>query len=297
MPNEMPAWRLAPVPPTRAGADLGAALRTGAQAVGARDGSLLLAHALGVRREELYLRDHQSVLPPEVVRRFLRLVRLRRRGRPLAYLMGSAPFWDMDLAVAPGVLVPRPETEHLVEAVIAAVPATKAHPTIVDVGTGSGAIAIALARTLAGATVFGSDRSASALRVAAGNVRRWAPSVLLLGPGDLLEPLVRHGAKADIVVMNPPYVRTRDMAHLPRDVQHEPRHALDGGRDGLRVVRRLIACVRRGEAVRPGCQVWLEVGAGQAPAVEALVATLGGPTAVLADLAGIDRVVGGRWPG
>jgi release factor glutamine methyltransferase len=276
------------------GLDVAAALRLGARTVGARDGALLLAHALGVERAAVHLWPPATLVPAPAARRYLRLLRERRRGLSVAYITGRAAFWDVDLAVGPAVLVPRPETECLVEAVVDAVRRDGA-AAIVDVGTGSGAVAIALKRALPQVAVYATDRSPTALAVARRNVERWAPGVRLLPAGDLLEPLVRAGAQVDVVVMNPPYVRSRDLARLPREVQREPRSALDGGVDGLAVVRRLIGAVGRGQAVVPGARLWLEVGAGQAAAARALLARLGGSTGSVRDLAGIERVVYGAW--
>ncbi|MCL6594989.1 MAG: peptide chain release factor N(5)-glutamine methyltransferase [Firmicutes bacterium] len=280
----------------RAGAwDVGRALAWGREALGAREAGLLLAHVLGIERGALYALDRRTAVGPERLRRYRRLARARRRGWPLAYLTGRAAFWDMDLAVAPGVLVPRPETEILVEAVAAALRERGGEGAVVDVGTGSGAVAIALARELPRASVYATDLSSAAVRLARANARAWAPQVRVLPPGDLLAPLVRAKAVVDAVVMNPPYVRTRDLARLPRDVVREPRLALDGGPDGLGVVRRLVAAVARGEGVRPGAGVWIEVGAGEAGAARALLAALGGPTGTIRDLAGVERVVYGSW--
>ena len=274
--------------------DLLAALRLATEAVGRRDATLLLAHVLGTDRRGLLTGD-PAPLRAAAIRRLRRLVRERRRGVPLDYVVRQAAFWDMELAVGLGVLVPRPETEHLVECVRDEVAGGSGARTVADIGTGSGAVAIALARALPAVDVVATDRSSRALAMAAANAARWAPRLRILAPGDLLRPLARAGIVADVVVMNPPYVRTRDLARLAREVRREPRAALDGGPDGLSVVRRLVAAVARGEAVRPGTRIWLEVGAGQAAAVAALVGGLGGPTRVVRDLAGIERVVGGSW--
>jgi len=283
------------MPDAQAPRDLADGLRDGAAAVGPREGAILLAHALGVDRHALFAADRAVPLEPAAARRFRRLLRARRGGAPIAYLTGTAAFWDMSLAVEPGVLVPRPETERIVEEVRDAFAGASGTPLIADVGTGTGAIAIAIARALPHARVVATDRSAHALRLAARNAADWAPGVRLLPPGDLLAPVARAGVVADAVVMNPPYVATRDWRRLPRDVRREPRSALDGGPDGLGVVRRLVAAIARGEGVRPGTRVWIEVGAGQARAARALLARLGGPTEVALDLAGIERVVAGQW--
>lgn len=279
---------------TDGGRALDEALRLAADGVGRREGALLVAHVLGIDRRVL-LTGAVDAVPPVAMRRLRRLVRQRRRGLPLAYVIGRAGFWDMELAVGPAVLVPRPETEHLVECVRDEILDGLPTGTVADLGTGSGAVAIAIARVVPRVGVVASDSSATALAVARRNVERWAPRVRLFGPGDLLRPLAQAGVRADVVVMNPPYVRRRDLPRLAREVRCEPRQALDGGADGLAVVRRLVAAIGRGEAVRPGARVWLEVGAGQARAAAAIVARLGGPVRIVKDLAGVERVVGGRF--
>lgn len=279
---------------TDGGRPLAEALRLAADGVGRREGALIVAHVLGTDRRAL-LTGAVDAVPAAAMRRLRRLVRQRRRGLPLGYVIGRAGFWDMDLVVGPAVLVPRWETEHLVECVRDEILGGAPTGTVADLGTGSGAVAIAIARAVPGVEVVGSDSSAVALDVARHNVERWAPRVRLCGPGDLLRPLAQAGIRADVVVMNPPYVRRRDLPRLPREVRREPRRALDGGADGLAVVRRLVAAIGRGEAVRPGARVWLEVGAGQARAAAAVVARLGGPVRIVKDLAGVERVVGGRW--
>lgn len=274
-----------------------------------REKALLLAAVLGVTRHRLYLMPERVLSQAERLR-FARLVSRRRHGEPLAYLTGRVNFWTVTLEVTDGVLIPRPETECLVEAAVFSVAAMRAEmiqgmrptrPVIVaDIGTGSGAIALSLATEFLGtAEIHATDRSGRALAVAGRNVQSLdlAGHVTLHGPGDLLGPLVRDGICVDGLVMNPPYIRTRDMLRLSREVAREPRLALEGGPDGLSIVRRLVGAIRSSNVLRPGGFLWLEVGAGQAAQVRHLLEAAGfGEVQSRPDLAGIERVVGARWP-
>ncbi|HVW16712.1 MAG TPA: peptide chain release factor N(5)-glutamine methyltransferase [Solirubrobacteraceae bacterium] len=241
------------------------------------DAELLLAHVLGVDRAALYARPEAPVEGP-AVRAFQDLVRRRGVGRePVAYLLGARAFRRIELAVDRRVLIPRPETELVVEAVLErAAPGAR----VVDVGTGSGAIALALKDERPDLDVIGSDVSADALAVARANGERLGLDVswrqVDLVPEGLDPP-------ADVVASNPPYVRDGDEL-MPDVARHEPPLALYGGADGLDVIRRLLAA-------RPPLLV-LEVGEGQARAVAALAERAGfAGGEVLRDLAGIERVV------
>jgi release factor glutamine methyltransferase len=248
------------------------------------DAELLLAHALGVTRSELFM-EPQRLVGGAAVRVFQELVRRRSAGRePVAYLLGTKGFRHIDLSVDGRVLVPRPETELLVEVALG----LPAGARVLDVGTGSGAVALALASERPDLRVTGSDVSADALAVAAGNRERLGLDVELV-QADLLDGL---GEDWDAVLANPPYVAERDAGTLPRDVAgHEPRAALFAGDDGLEVIRRLIpqAAATRARLLA------IEVGAGQAPVVAALAADAGfADVETHRDLAGIERVVAAR---
>ncbi len=253
------------------------------------DAELLLAHVLGARRIDLYLGFERAV---EAADRARYRELLRRRGvdrLPVAYLTGEREFWSLLLRVGPEVLVPRPETETLVETVRELRPSR-----VVDVGTGCGAIACAVAAELPEAFVLAIDLAPAALRVARANAER-----LGLGPrvrvvaGDLLGPVA---GRWDVIAANLPYVPTARLAALPPEVRHEPRMALDGGPEGLDLLRRLVADAPRALA-RPGALV-LEVGEGQASEVEGLVRGAGAAgTEIRKDLAGIERVVIGCFEG
>ncbi len=245
------------------------------------DAELLLADVLGVDRARL-LTDRDLRVAGPAVRAFQELVRRRSAGRePVAYLLGRRGFRHLDLAVDPRVLVPRPETELLVEAALDLPRGAR----VVDVGTGSGAVALALKDERPDLDVVATDVSADALAVARANAARLGLEVAF-AHADLLDGVE---GPFDAVLSNPPYVAEGDP--LPPDVaRHEPRAALLAGPDGLDVLRRLVP-----QAAAAAPLVLVEVGAGQAGAVEALLRDAGlADTARVRDLAGIERVVRGR---
>lgn len=244
------------------------------------DAELLLAHVLGVGRQQLVL-DRDLVVAGSQIRAYQDLVRRRAVERtPVAYLLGTRGFRHIELAVDPRVLVPRPETEHLVEAALGLPHGAR----VADIGTGSGAVALALADERPDLRVVATDISADALAVAGGNAERLGLQVEF-AQGDLLDAV---DGPLDAVVSNPPYVE--DGAALPPDVaRHEPAGALFAGADGLDVYRRLVP-----QAAARAPFLAVEVGAGQAGVVGALMRAAGF-TGVQThrDLAGIDRVVVG----
>lgn len=248
------------------------------------DAELLVAHALGTGRAGLRM-DPGRPLDPAATRWLRDAVRRRTVDRePMAYLLGTKPFRRIELAVDPRVLIPRPETEHLVEAALGLPDGAAVH----DACTGSGAVALALKDERPDLRVSASDVSADAVAVARANAERLGLDVQIAA-GALLDAAP---AALDAIVANPPYVRDADRAALAPDIaRHEPALALFGGEDGLDVVRALIAAAA-GTRVS---FVALEIGQGQAPEVAALLAAAGfAETAVTADLAGIDRIVTGR---
>lgn len=257
------------------------------------DAEVLLAHVRGCQRILLYT-AFDEVVAEEPRGRFRELVRRRAAGEPVAYLVGSREFFSLPFAVSPAVLVPRPETEGLVVRAIDLVKDSPA-PRIVDVGTGSGAIAVALARQLPRATFVATDISAAAIEVARANAARHGVAERIdFQEGDLLEAAACAGPW-DLIVSNPPYVREDEVASLPRDVRDfEPRAALVAGPRGVEVIERLV-----GQAVeRLAPQGWLLIEAGPAVAAEVermLAATPGlaaGPT--IKDLAGLPRIFQAR---
>ncbi len=245
------------------------------------DAEVLLADVLGIDRTALFL-DPDRGLTSDEARRF-RDHATRRRGRePVAYITGRQGFRWLDLHVDPRVLVPRPETEHLVEAALALPDGAR----VVDVGTGSGAVALALKSERPDLYVVATDVSAGALDVARANAERLGLEIELR-LGDLL---AGAAGPVDAVVSNPPYVREGE--RLPPDVAaHEPHVALFAPGDGLDVVRRLVP-----EAAEAGAALLaMEIGEGQAPTAAELLRAGGFPAVeVVADYAGIDRIVVGR---
>jgi release factor glutamine methyltransferase len=237
------------------------------------DAELLLAHVLSASRASLVASPARE-LEPEEARAFMDLAARRRSREPVAYILGENGFRRLTLAVDPRVLVPRPETEFVVEAALSLPEGAR----VVDVGTGSGAIALALKDERPDLWVAATDVSADALDVARGNAERLGLDVSFVH-GDLLA-----GLSADAVVSNPPYVAAGD--RLPPDVGFEPRGALFGGEDGLDVIRRLV------KEASDVPFVALEVGAGQASEVGALME--GREVEIVRDYAGHERVVVGR---
>jgi release factor glutamine methyltransferase len=249
------------------------------------DAELLLAHALGVDRAALVM-DPERPVEGAAVRAFQDAVRRRSAERePVAYITGVKGFRHIDLHVDRRVLIPRPETELLVEVALALPPGARMH----DVGTGSGAVALALKHERPDLVVSASDASEDALAVAAANAERLGLDVEL-AQADLLDGI--DGAALDAIVSNPPYVADGDRSLLaPEILRHEPAAALFAGPDGLDVIRRLVSQA----ALTAARLLALEVSEGQAPAVSEMLAKAGfDDVETRADLAGIERVVAGR---
>ena len=253
------------------------------------DAELLLMHQL--RKQRAWLIAHpRKELSAEAQDQYEALVRRRLAGEPIQYIIGECEFYSLPFRVTPDVLIPRPETEHLVEKVSELVPLFR-KPRIVDVGTGSGAIAIALAHDWSPpAELTAMDISEAALEVARWNAKRigFADRIRFL-EGDLLAPVV--GERFDIVVSNPPYVPDTDRALIAVEVrEYEPALALFAGEDGLDVYRRLIPAALA--ALVPGGYIALEIGFSQADAVKSLLSEAGFANVEFApDLQGIPRVV------
>jgi release factor glutamine methyltransferase len=249
------------------------------------DAEVLLAHVLGVGRERLLI-DRELLVAGGAVREFQNAVRRRAVERePVAYIVGRRGFRDIELAVDPRALIPRPESELLVECALS----LPAGVSVLDVGTGSGAIALALKQERPDLQLTGSDLSDEALKLAQVNALALGLEVSFVR-ADLLAGLPDE---FDAVLANLPYVAERERATLaPEIVRHEPPGALFAGPDGLLQIRALLASL----AERPRvCMVALELGAGQAPAVAELARAAGfGAVTVRRDLAGIERVVVGE---
>lgn len=263
---------------------------TDAGIVGARlEAQVLLAHALGCTRMQLYT-GFDRPLGEEELASARGLIKRRLGGEPLAYLVGEQEFWSRSFEVSPDVLIPRSDTETVVQAVLDRLGADKARPRRgLDLCTGSGILAITLARELPGLTMLATDVSAAAAAVASRNVARHQVGERVeVRVGDLWAPV--GDEVFDLIVSNPPYIRAAELAGLDREVQREPRLALDGGADGLGFYRRIVA----GLAARlaPGGWIAVEHGHDQGPAVAALLDASGvtAPATTIADLARRPRV-------
>lgn len=250
------------------------------------DAELLLRHVTGWDAAVLIVRSNEA-LDASVAQRFDALVAERARRRPLQHLTGVAHFWRHEFRVTPDVLIPRPETEHLVEAALEWMKPI-ARPVVADVGTGSGCIAISLALDRPDARVHAIDLSPAALAVAGDNAARLGAAVEL-HQGDLLAPV--SGRTFDVVVSNPPYVAPEEVAALAPEVRdHDPRLALVPPGDRSSVYRRLAA--EAFGALRPGGALLLEIGQGMEAEVAALLADAGFRVErVVPDLQSIPRVV------
>ena len=245
---------------------------------------LLLRHTLAIGRVQLFL-DLDCELNLDQEKAFLSLIRRRLNGEPSAYITRHREFYGLDFYIEPHVFIPRPESELLVEK---ALNLAQHHPpsTIAEIGTGCGAIAIALALNLPQAKVYATDISASTIKVALINCQKHgvANRVHLL-MGDMLQPIPEP---VDLIVANLPYVKKRELSCA---VNLGPRVALNGGTDGLQKIRQL--CQQLGDKLRPGGCLLLEIGQGQARAVTTLLRNLfpKAEVEVSPDLSGIDRVV------
>jgi release factor glutamine methyltransferase len=256
------------------------------------DAELLVRHVLGWDRAALLTRTHDP-LPPLATAEIYRLVEARAARRPLQHLTGHQAFWRHDFFVTGDVLIPRPETELLVEAALQVLARVQS-PVVADVGTGSGCIALSLAAERPDAEVHAIDVSPAALRVARENARRLGLPAVQFHEADLLSPWSGHGAAFHLVASNPPYVPSSDVDHLAPEVRdHEPRQALVPPGSTLSVYERLAPAAA--STLFPGGFLVLEVGAGQADAVSAIVARASlHVTRVISDLQGIPRTIVAR---
>lgn len=255
------------------------------------DAEVLLAHVTGLDRTGLY-RHWERPLSRREEACFKELVDRRCTGEPVAYLTGCKEFMGLDFLVNNAVLIPRPDTELLVETALQILPEK---PVVIEVGTGSGAIAVSLAYYRPKAVVHAIDCSAAALEMAGLNAaRHGVADRIIFYEGDLLEPLAhcRPGqiGEADLIAANLPYIPEKDLPGLPREVRlFEPALALAGGPDGLALYRRLIPAAAL--YLKPGGSLLLEIGSAQGAAALALFDSGRWEAAVLKDLAGLDRLV------
>ena len=250
------------------------------------DAQLLLSHVLGRSRSWLLAHDDVS-LDATQEQHLSQLLARRTRGEPLAYLVGEKEFHGLTLHVSPAVLVPRPDTETLVDWALELLRA-RSHPQVLDMGTGSGAIALALKHALPHARVSALDASAEALAVARSNAERLQLDIELL-QSDWWQGV--DGRRFDLIVSNPPYIAEGD-THLAA-LQHEPVQALTSGKEGLDALRQIIAGAP--QQLNAGAWLLLEHGHDQAPAVASLLAAAGfGEVTTRPDLSGTPRCTGGR---
>jgi len=248
--------------------------------------------SIGWSREDLHRRSGDE-LEDLQAERFQGLVSRRLRAEPVAYMTGTQEFWSLDFRVTPDVLIPRPETEHLVEAVLDFLASRPGPSRILEIGTGSGAVAVSLAKEDPRAEIWATDVSAPALDVARDNAaRHGVEGKIRWLRGDLFAPVQGFSGWFDVLVSNPPYVPSGEMGGLPRDVRDwEPALALDGGADGMDFYRRL---ARDGvRHLRQGGLLAVEAGAEQSRGVSRLFQARDGlhRLRVRRDYAGLPRVV------
>jgi release factor glutamine methyltransferase len=255
-----------------------------------------LAFILKTTREKLMLMDTEA-LDSVAAAGFEQALERRIAGECVAYILGTREFWGLDFAVTPDVLVPRPDTEILVEAALAALAQLGPSPTLLDLCTGSGAVAIALKHELPSLKVYATDISPKALAIARKNAER-----LLAGngadppcflEGNLFAPV--PPIRFDLIAANPPYVPSADIPLLPREVRLEPPLALDGGEDGLDLIRRIVEDAPA--FLRSGGRLIMEADPRQMPAIALILEKKGYRDIRLRqDLSGLDRAIEGALP-
>ena len=254
------------------------------------EAELLLARALGMSRPPLLARADERVLDCDATDRYEALLTRRSLGEPIAYLLGEKEFWSLELAVTPDVLVPRPETELVVERALARLPTRTrgGQPSgrVLDLGTGSGAIALAIARERPDCTVVGIDSSTAACAVATANAARLEIANASFVAGCWYEPVA--GQRFELIASNPPYIANDDPRIEPNVRRYEPRLALFGGADGLESLRAVVG--RAPAHLQPGGWLVVEHGDTQGPAVRELMARASLESiATSRDLAGAER--------
>jgi release factor glutamine methyltransferase len=265
------------------------------------DAVLLLAFTFKTTREKLILMDTET-LEGAAAADFKRLLERRIAGECVTYILGTREFWGLDFAVTPDVLVPRPDTETLVEAALAALAHADPSPALLDLCTGSGAVAIALKHELPFLKVYAADISPQALAIARKNAERLLAGLagnpgsgdsLCFLEGDLFEPV--PPIRFDLITANPPYVPSAAIPLLPREVRLEPPLALDGGADGLDLIRRIVEDAPA--FLRSGGRLIMEADPRQMPGI-ALILKKKGYRDIKAhqDLSGLDRAIEGSLP-
>jgi release factor glutamine methyltransferase len=257
------------------------------------DAELLLGHCLGLDRVGLYL-EHDRPLQEQEVQAYRELVRRRAAHEPVAYITGRRDFWTLTLEISRGVLIPRPETEVLVERALKFLAALDiAHPRVLDIGTGSGAIALALAAEMPNIAVTALDASVEAVTCARDNAERLGFSGRVrVEQAQFPDACPQDAGLYDLIVSNPPYIASGDIEGLAPDIrEYEPRMALDGGVDGLDVYRRWVPHIL--PLLKKGGALMLEIGHDQGVAVSGLLAGFGHVSGieVVRDYARLERVV------
>jgi release factor glutamine methyltransferase len=259
------------------------------------DAQVLLAHALGVTKTQLVI-DSKRPLESEELAKFRGFVKRRRMREPVAYVLGVREFYGRPFRVDRRVLVPRPDTETLVDVALARTRACSLSMRALDLCTGSGCVAITLSRERPTARVHATDLSLDALAVARENALRLGAYTVSFTSGDLLDALPAGCGPFDVIVANPPYIATGDVDGLERDIKEfEPRLALDGGADGLAVVRRIVD--RAPARLAAGGSLAIEVGAGEAAETVGIFEARGFTRVTITrDYGRIERVVDGLRP-
>lgn len=251
------------------------------------DAEVLLAHVLNCRRLYLYV-DADKNLNPAQVTRFESLITQRAEKIPTAYLTGQREFMGLNFAVTPDVLIPRPDTEILVQYAVEKLSALKGNVTFADIGTGSGAICVSILKYVKNANAVTVDISKDAIDCAKFNAKKFGvDDRLKFYVGNLFEPL--RGQKFHAIISNPPYIPTRELATLQDEVKREPNIALDGGDDGLNFYRRIVDAAPN--FLCTGGFLAVEIGINQAHDVKNLLTKHFSDIKILKDLAGIERVV------
>ncbi len=253
---------------------------------------ILLAHVLGVERIDLYARFDQP-LSDEELSRLKSLIRRRVNREPVAYIVGRKEFMGLDLSVSPDVLIPRPETEFLVGAALDVLPdaAASSPRRIIDIGTGSGAVIIALAHHRPGHCFFATDISAAALGIARANAAAVGAADICFFAGDGFAPLAQYPEKFDLIVSNPPYIPSARIPELAPEIsRYEPSAALDGGCDGLAMIRQIVDLAP--SYLNPGGRLMMEIGHDQGPSVVRLADETGrfSDVVFVRDYGGHDRI-------
>lgn len=255
------------------------------------DAEVLLAHALGWQRARLF-GDSEQTVRPEIVQRFEQLIGERQTGRPVAQLVGTREFWSLELTVTPDTLVPRQETEMLVECALNRIP-PDSKAKVLDLGTGSGAVALALASERPGLEIVATDLSEEALKVARYNAGAHKISNVEFRFGDWFKPAA--GERYTAIVSNPPYVTDQEWMLNHFELGHEPAMALRGGRDGLLAIEQLVEAAPA--HLEPGGWLLIEHGFRQGPAAMRLFQEAGFTAlSTYRDLPGRPRVTEGQWP-